>query len=86
MNLRPFGRTGLLVSPLSLGTMEFGSKIDEVEATKLLDAAIEAGINPVDTANVYASGRSEEVLGRPIGSKRDPPHRGHEVRRPTDSR
>ena len=68
---RPFGRTGLVVSPLSLGTMEFGSKIDEVEASKLLDAAIEAGVNVVDTANVYAAGRSEEILGRLIGSRRD---------------
>ena len=71
MDLRPFGRTGLVVSPLSLGTMEFGSKIDEPEAAKLLDAAIEAGINVVDTANVYADGRSEEILGRLIGSRRD---------------
>ena len=45
MDLRPFGRTGLLLSPLSLGTMEFGSKVDEVEAARLFDAAIEAGIN-----------------------------------------
>ena len=71
MDLRPFGRTGLVVSPLSLGTMEFGSKIDELEAAKLLDAAIEAGINVVDTANVYADGRSEEILGRLIGFRRD---------------
>ena len=68
---RPFGRTGLVVSPLALGTMEFGSKIDEAEASKILDDAIEAGVNVIDTANVYASGRSEEILGRLIGSRRD---------------
>ena len=71
MDHRPFGRTGLLLSPLSLGTMEFGSKVDDVEAAKLFDAAIEAGINMVDTANVYAAGRSEEIVGRLIGSRRD---------------
>lgn len=71
MDLRPFGRTGLLLSPLSLGTMEFGSKIDEIEGANLFAAAIEAGVNVVDTANVYAAGRSEEILGRLIGSKRD---------------
>ena len=71
MDHRAFGRTGLLLSPLSLGTMEFGSKVDDVEAAKLFDAAIEAGINMVDTANVYAAGRSEEIVGRLIGSRRD---------------
>ena len=71
MNLRPFGRTGLMVSPLTLGTMEFGSKVDETEASRLLASAVDAGVTAVDTANVYASGRSEEILGRLIGAKRD---------------
>jgi aryl-alcohol dehydrogenase-like predicted oxidoreductase len=72
MGLRPFGRTGLMVSPFTLGTMEFGSKIDETEASKLLNSALDAGVNWVDTANVYASGRSEEILGNLIGvSQRD---------------
>ena len=69
--LRPFGRTGLMVSPVALGTMEFGSKVAETEAAKLLGNAVEAGVNVVDTANVYAAGRSEEIVGRLIGSQRD---------------
>ena len=52
MNLRPFGRTGLMISPLTLGTMEFGSKVDETEASRLLASAVDAGVNAVDTANV----------------------------------
>lgn len=71
MHLRPFGRTGLLISPLSLGTMEFGTTIDETTAAAIVDAAIDAGINCVDTANVYAAGRSEEIVGRTIGTRRD---------------
>jgi aryl-alcohol dehydrogenase-like predicted oxidoreductase len=62
--LRPFGRTGLMVSPVTLGTMEFGSKVDEAEAGKLFAQALDAGVNVFDTANVYAGGRSEEILGR----------------------
>jgi len=71
MELRPFGRTGLMMSPLTLGTMEFGSKVDETETARLLESAVDIGVNSVDTANVYASGRSEEILGRLIGAKRD---------------
>jgi aryl-alcohol dehydrogenase-like predicted oxidoreductase len=60
-----------MISPLTLGTMEFGSKVDETEASQLLENAVDAGVNAVDTADVYASGRSEEILGRLIGAKRD---------------
>jgi len=70
MALRLFGRTGLMISPLTLGTMEFGSKLDENEASRLLDRAIDAGLNSVDTANVYAAGHSEEIVGRLISGKR----------------
>jgi aryl-alcohol dehydrogenase-like predicted oxidoreductase len=71
MRLRPFGRTGLMVSPFTLGTMEFGSKVDESVASQLLDWVVDAGVNVVDTANVYTSGRSEEIVGRLIAGKRD---------------
>ena len=71
MVLRPFGRTGLMISPFTLGSMEFGSKVDETEASRLLDRAIEAGVNAIDTANVYASGRSEEIVRRLISGRRD---------------
>lgn len=64
LELRPFGRTGLLVSPFFLGTMEFGSKVDQREAARLFDRAVEVGVNVIDTANVYAGGRSEEIVGQ----------------------
>jgi aryl-alcohol dehydrogenase-like predicted oxidoreductase len=71
MRLRPFGRTGLMISPLTLGSMEFGSKVDLTEASRLLDHAIEAGVIALDTANVYASGQSEEIVGHLITGRRD---------------
>lgn len=71
MQTRPLGRTGLTVSPFTLGSMEFGSKTSEDGAARLFDLAIDAGINVVDTANVYAGGLSEEIVGRLIGSNRD---------------
>ena len=66
MRLRPFGRTGLMISPFTLGSMEFGSKVDPTEASRLLDRAIEAGVIALDTANVHAGGQSEEIVGRLI--------------------
>ncbi len=61
--LRPFGRTDLSVSALCLGAMNFGDPTDEAESIRILDAALDGGINFVDTADVYAGGRSEEILG-----------------------
>ena len=64
---RTLGRSGLVVSPLALGTMTFGTArwgLDEAGSRAVLDAYVEAGGNFVDTADVYASGRSEEMLGR----------------------
>ncbi|MDO5532618.1 aldo/keto reductase [Sutterella sp.] len=73
MQYRHLGRTGLLVSPLALGTMNFGDRTDESTAHAILSAAADAGINLVDTADVYGtpqtpdikqgSGRSEEIIG-----------------------
>ena len=71
MEPRPLGRTGLSVSPLTLGSMEFGTKTGEVEAGRLFECAVEAGITFIDTANVYAGGHSEEIVGRLIASQRD---------------
>jgi aryl-alcohol dehydrogenase-like predicted oxidoreductase len=68
--MRTLGRTGLQVSPLTLGSMQFGSLVDEAEAVRLTDMAIEAGINSFDTANCYTNGRSEEILGRALGKRR----------------
>jgi aryl-alcohol dehydrogenase-like predicted oxidoreductase len=61
--LRPFGKTELQVSALCLGAMNFGDPTDEAESIKIVDAALDAGINFIDTADVYAGGRSERMLG-----------------------
>ncbi|MEK4248037.1 aldo/keto reductase [Paenibacillus sp. FSL W7-1287] len=62
------GRSGLKVSKLCLGTMNFGVSTDEKEAFRIMDAAVDAGINFFDTANVYGwgenAGRTEEIIGR----------------------
>ncbi len=69
MEYRPFGRTGMRVSPLCMGCMYFGAKTPEDEAFKLFDACINAGINFFDTANVYGRGLSETVLGKILSSR-----------------
>jgi aryl-alcohol dehydrogenase-like predicted oxidoreductase len=67
MEQRHLGQTGLLVSRLALGTMTWGRDTDEHEARDQLDAFVEAGGTLVDTADVYADGRSEGVLGSLLG-------------------
>jgi aryl-alcohol dehydrogenase-like predicted oxidoreductase len=62
---RPLGRSGLLVSPLTLGTMMFGSQTDAETSRRIIDRAFDQGINFIDTANVYNAGRSEESSARP---------------------
>jgi aryl-alcohol dehydrogenase-like predicted oxidoreductase len=66
MELRPLGRSGLLVSRLALGTMTWGRDTDEHEARDQLLAFAEAGGTLVDTADVYADGASEQIIGRLI--------------------
>ncbi|WP_210529942.1 aldo/keto reductase [Rubellimicrobium arenae] len=64
---RTFGRSGLIVSPLALGTMTFGAGrwgSDEPEARAIFDTYVEAGGNLLDTADVYSGGESEAMLGR----------------------
>jgi len=63
MQQRPLGRTGFAVSRLALGTMTWGRDTDEHEARDQLTAFVEAGGTLVDTADVYADGESERVLG-----------------------
>ncbi|WP_127530468.1 aldo/keto reductase [Paenibacillus kobensis] len=70
MEYRKFGRTGLKVSAVSLGTMAFGRWIDEEASATILDAALDSGINLVDTANVYGEGASEEILGNLLKARR----------------
>ena len=79
MEYRQLGRSGLRVSTLALGTMTFGgaSKFRDVggsdvaEATRMLDMCLDAGVNLIDTADVYSDGLSEEVLGQALAGRRD---------------
>ena len=63
MNYKLFGRTGVYISPLVLGCMMFGQKTDLVNTRKIIDRAIDEGINFLDTADVYGKGASEEFVG-----------------------
>ena len=73
MDYKPFGRTGVNVSPLILGCMMFGQKTDIDETRRIVDCALDAGINFLDTANVYGGGLSEEFTGEALSrdGKRD---------------
>ncbi len=66
MNYRSLGRTGVMVSDLCLGCMNFGWKTGEEESIEVIDRAIEAGINFLDTANVYSRGASETIVGKAL--------------------
>jgi len=66
MEYRQLGRTGVRVSKLCLGTMNFGSSTKEDEARQIIDEAIAGGVNFIDTADVYARGVSEEFVGRAL--------------------
>ena len=83
MRYRRLGQSGLFVSELCLGTMTFGGsdgmwgqigQLRQEEADRLIETALDAGINFIDTANVYADGKSEEIVGqtlRNLGAKRE---------------
>ena len=70
MEYRNLGRSGLKVSPLCLGTMMFGGPTDE-PGPRMVAQAKDAGVNFIDTADVYSDGRSEEIVGRAIKAERD---------------
>ena len=71
MDYVAFGRTGIRVSKLCLGTMTFGKEADEQTSMAIMHRVWEIGINFFDTANVYSKGRSEEIVGRWIADKRE---------------
>src|SRR5688500_18439460 len=78
MEYRTLGRTGLWVSEVCLGTMTFGNQTMEPEAFEIMDAAAQAGVNFIDTADVYplggsleTVGRTEEIVGNWLRGKRD---------------
>lgn len=66
MDYRTLGRTGVKVSPLVLGAANFGSPTTEDESRQMLDRAVSAGINLVDTSNSYGAGESERIIGRSL--------------------
>ena len=67
---RRLGSSGLKASPLCLGTMMFGSRTDEQESRAIIEHAYGAGVNFIDTADVYNKGISEEIVSRAIGPNR----------------
>src|SRR4051812_28726854 len=73
MHYRKLGRTGLQVSPLCLGAMMFGEwgNPDHDDSIAIIHAALDAGINFIDTADVYSAGESEEIVGKAIAGRRD---------------
>ena len=79
MDYRTLGRSGLKISVLTLGTMTFGGKgvfgkvgsTDVAGARRMVDLCVDAGVNVVDTADVYSTGVSEEIVGQAIVGKRD---------------
>lgn len=71
MNDKLLGRTGVRVSELCLGCMTLGDEADEPTSVRMIERALDAGINFFDTANVYASGRSEEIVGQALKSRRN---------------
>jgi aryl-alcohol dehydrogenase-like predicted oxidoreductase len=73
MQYRTLGRTGVQVSTLVLGAMNFGGlgRTTQDEATAIVDAALEGGINLIDTADMYSQGESEEMVGKAIAGRRD---------------
>src|SRR4051794_11901152 len=73
MEYRSLGRTGVQVSKLCLGTMMFGAwgNPDHDDSTRVIHAALDAGVNFVDTADVYSAGESEEIVGKALKGRRD---------------
>lgn len=88
MQYRLLGRTGVRVSTLGLGTMMFGDRLPEPDAVRVVHAALDAGVNLIDTADVYAGGESERILGRALKGRRHEAFLATKVRRalPGDGR
>src|ERR671928_2167584 len=73
MDHRSLGRTGVKVSPLCLGAMMFGAwgNADHEDSIRIVHRALDAGINFIDTADVYSRGESEEIVGKALKGRRD---------------
>ena len=70
MQYRNLGSSGLKVSAIGLGTNQFGGKVDLQTTRDIIAAALEAGVNFIDTADIYQEGRSEEFIGQALAGKR----------------
>jgi aryl-alcohol dehydrogenase-like predicted oxidoreductase len=68
MDYRLLGRTGVRVSPLCMGTQNFGAPTEEKEAAIMIDLALDHGINLIDTSNSYNAGESEAIIGRSLAA------------------
>jgi aryl-alcohol dehydrogenase-like predicted oxidoreductase len=73
VKMRALGRTGIQVSPYCLGTMMFGQlgNPDHDDCVRIIHKALDAGINVVDTADVYAYSETEEIVGKALKGRRD---------------
>ena len=71
MDVRQLGDAGPKVSVVGLGCNNFGVRMDQAAVDKVVAAALDAGITHFDTAEMYGGGKSEEFLGRALGSRRD---------------
>ena len=73
MEMRTLGRSGVEVSELCLGAMMFGEwgNPDHDDAVRIIHKALDAGINFIDTADVYSAGESEEIVGKALTGRRD---------------
>ena len=79
MEYRQLGTSGLRVSTIALGTMTFGGRggfarvgsTEVDEAKRIVDQALDAGVNLIDTADIYSTGRSEEIVGETLKGRRD---------------
>lgn len=71
MRYRALGTSGLQVSAVGLGCNNFGGRIDEAASKSVLDAALDAGITLLDTADIYSDGESERIIGAALSHRRD---------------
>jgi len=68
MNYRPFGRTGLRIAPLALGTWNFADPTPPADCIRIVHRALDAGINLLDSADLYAHGEAERILGQALAN------------------
>jgi aryl-alcohol dehydrogenase-like predicted oxidoreductase len=71
MRYRPLGSSGLVVSVVGIGCNNFGGRLDVSRSRVVIDAAMDAGVTLLDTAEAYSAGRSEEILGEVLAGRRD---------------